>query len=95
MATMTASQHADALVSGETYQARTFRLREDDVGTLPPFMPTRLYVQHHAGQAVSVSTMDYDWADADPRQDAFLQGDVLTFVVEDYRLDVAISSIAR
>lgn len=94
MAIMTASQCADALVSGETYQVRTFRMRED-MEELPPFVPTRLHVQHHAGRAVSVTTMDYDWAEIDPRHEASLRDGVLTLAAEDYQLDVAISSIPR
>jgi len=91
---MTPGRHADALVSGETYMARTFRLREENTH-LPPFAPTRLHVQHHRGQAVSVTTMDYDWAEADPRQEAYVRDGILTLVTEDYRLDIETSSISR
>ena len=88
-------EYADSLLCGGTYMARTFRLREEDPGVLPPFVPTRLHVQHHGGQAVSVTTMDYDWAEADPRQEASIGDGVLTLVAEDYRLDIEISSIPR
>jgi len=87
------TDYADALVSGRTYRARAFRLREEDVGTLPPLVPTRLHVQHHRGRAVSVSPMDFDWAEADPRQEASIGNGVLILVAEDYRLDVEIASI--
>jgi hypothetical protein len=91
----TPRQYADSLLAGGTYMARTFRLHENGVDPLPPFVPTRLHVQHHGGQAVSVTTMDYDWADADPRQEAYVRDGVLTLVAEDYRLDIQISSIPR
>jgi len=91
----TPRQYADTLLCGGTYMARTFRLREEDAGPPPPFVPTRLNVQHHGGQAVSVTTMDYDWAEADPRQEAYVRNDVLTLVTEDYQLDVQTSSLPR
>lgn len=89
-----ARELADALVQGGTYMARAFRLREEgDVDTMPAFVPTRLHVQHHKGHAVCVSPMDFDWAEADPRQEAYLKDGVLSLVVEDYQLDVRADSI--
>jgi len=89
----TAAQTADALVSGRTYNARTFRLGNEDMEAPPAFVPTRLHVQHHKGRAVSVSPMDYDWAEMDPRQEAFLKDGVLRMVAEDYQLGVGIASL--
>jgi hypothetical protein len=89
-----ARELADALVQGGTYMIRAFRLHEDaDVETLPAFVPTRLHVQHHKGQAVCVSPLDFDWAEADPRQEAYLRDGVLSLVVEDYQLDIEVASI--
>jgi len=85
---------ANELVSGETYQARAFRLREGN-HALPAFTPTRLRVQHHKGVAVSVTPMDFDWAEADPRQEAYLKNGILSLVAEDYQLDIEISSISQ
>ena len=90
-----ATDLADGLISGETYTARAFRLREEDAESLPPFVPTRLHVQHHKGRAVSVSPMDFDWAEADPREQAYVKDGLLILVAEDYQLDVEIASIAR
>lgn len=88
-----AGELADALVSGSTYSARAFRMREEDELTLPPFTPTRLHVQHHRGRAVSVVPMDFDWAEADPRQQAYVRAGVLILAVEDYQLEIEIASI--
>lgn len=85
---------ADALVQGGSYMARAFRLREEeDVDALPAFAPMRIHVQHNKGRAVSVSPMDFDWAEADPRQEAYLKDGVLSLVVEDYQLDIRADSI--
>jgi hypothetical protein len=86
---------ANSLISGDSYSARAFRMGAEDVGTLPPFVPTRLFVQHHKGQAVSVTPMDFDWAEADPRQEASVRDGVLTLAVEDYQLDIEVASITR
>ena len=84
--------YANELVSGKTYQTRAFRLQEGD-HALPAFTPTRLHVQHHKGVAVSVTPMDFDWAEADPRQEAYVNNGILSLVAEDYQIDIEISSI--
>lgn len=87
------AEWADALVSGGTYSARTFRLNDEEVPTPPSFRPMRLYVDHHGGRAVSVSPMDFDWAEADPREESSVRNGVLSLVAEDYQLDIEIASI--
>lgn len=87
------SSYANALVSGETYSVRTFRLTGEEAPKLPAFTPTKLHVQHHKGVAVSVTPMDYGWAEMDPRQEAHIKDGVLSLVAEDYQLDIEISSI--
>lgn len=90
---LSAAAIADMLVSGGRYQVRTFRLGDEDVEVLPEFVLTRLRVQHHRGRAVSVSPMDYEWAEADPRQEAVTHDGILTLVCEDFQMDIEISSI--
>lgn len=87
-----ATDLADALVSGRTYSARTYR--SHDAENPPPFVPTVLFVQHHKGRAVGVTPRGYDWAEMDPRQECWLVGDdVLGLMAEDYQLDIEIASI--
>lgn len=91
--TASAEDLADALVSGGIYSVRAFRIAGEEVDPLSPFVPTRLHVQHHKGRAVSVSPMDFDWAEADPRQEAYVKDGILTLAVEDYQLDIEVVSI--
>jgi hypothetical protein len=85
------SDLADKLVNGQTYSARKYRAR--DAENPPAFAPMDLFVQHHKGKAVTVSPASLDWAEFDPRQEAWIEGGVLQMMAEDYYLEIEISSI--
>jgi hypothetical protein len=47
--------------------------------------PATLYVQHHHGVAVVLTTREIEWAEADPRHDVEPDGSI---IVEDYQMEV-------
>lgn len=90
----TAIEYANALVCDQIYNARAYRMTEEtDENNLPAFSPMKLFVQHHKGQAVIVTPRGIACAEMDPRQDCWIDGNVLKMAAEDYRLDIDIFSI--
>lgn len=86
-----AGEAANRLEVGGTYRARIYR---SDQGENPPaFADVRLHVHKHKGQAVSITTLDRDWAEMDPRQEAWIENDMLRLMAEDYCLDIMLASI--
>lgn len=82
---------ANRLEGERIYKARTYR---SDQGENPPaFRDIRLHVHKHKGQTVSVTTLDYDWAEMDPRQEAWIENGMLRLMAEDYCLDIMLESI--
>lgn len=88
---MNVADLTDKLIDNATYSVRRYRQR--DAENPPPFKPEVLFVQRHNSHVVLVTTLTTSWAELDPRQDFWIEGNILRGCAEDYNLDIEISSI--
>jgi hypothetical protein len=87
---MDAQHLVNRLINGQTYEIRTYR--QHNMPTLWRQEP--LFVQTHQGQVVTLTTLNTDWAEYDPRHnDVVIMNGNLHMSAEDYWMDIKISSI--